>query len=170
MGHTPGQSIWFPRLQKNVKLKGISHIINCHLTLAPPGIYQTNIKVKDLITFHSIYNRVIIEFFSICFFESLKWLKNTSHKCSSSNALGSASYTLFCYSARVWLRSLLRLQIPRTTNAAPITRIRMSAQNSRAQTEFTVPAMINNNAKNIRAIPVTVSPFILFIGLNLELD
>jgi hypothetical protein len=30
--------------------------------------------------------------------------------------------------------------------------------------------MINNNAKNIRAIPATVSPFIFFIGLNLELD
>jgi hypothetical protein len=43
----------------------------------------------------------------------------------------------------------------------PITRIRISAQKIKAQTEFTIPAIINNNAKKIRAIPVIVSPFIL---------
>jgi hypothetical protein len=52
----------------------------------------------------------------------------------------------------------------------PITRIRISAQKSKAQTAFTIPAIINNNAKKIRAIPVIVSPFILSTVIVLELD
>jgi hypothetical protein len=64
----------------------------------------------------------------------------------------------------------LRLQIPRTTNATPITRIRMSAQNNRAQTEFTIPAMINKIAKKMRAIPVIVSPFTFLTEVVLELE
>jgi hypothetical protein len=57
----------------------------------------------------------------------------------------------------------LRVHIPRAINATPITIIRTSAQNSKAQTGFTVPAMINNVARKTSATPVTVSPFIFLI-------
>jgi hypothetical protein len=51
----------------------------------------------------------------------------------------------------------------------PITNIITSAQKSSAQTEFTDPAIINNVAKKIRAIPVMVSPFILSIIIVVEM-
>jgi hypothetical protein len=46
----------------------------------------------------------------------------------------------------------------------------MSAQNKRAQTEFTIPAMINRIAKKTRAIPVIVSPFSFITDVVLELE
>jgi hypothetical protein len=46
----------------------------------------------------------------------------------------------------------------------------MSAQNNRAQTEFTIPAMINKIAKKMRAVPVIVSPFTFLTEVVLELE
>ena len=56
--------------------------------------------------------------------------------------------------------------MPRTIKAPPIANIRKSAGNNKAHTLFTVPAKINKSAKNARAIPVIVSPFIITIAYD----
>jgi hypothetical protein len=56
------------------------------------------------------------------------------------------------------------------TNAAPIDKIRKSAKNNKAQTELTNPAIMNKVAKNIKAIPVIISPLIFSIKIILLLD